>query len=312
MVTRLSSYPALVLNLLKDIPERSKISFNKFRTSATDTTEYLVSLVKSTIIILMLHLGINALATPTLPRISPCLHKNYTSLITYFHSIKCLAFSTYFFSRLDAQHYSYKLCNCIDHNTCVRIDSTQFFNPIIQTCIQDMCTTHSLKPLLVIMKNAQNYHLDHKHQFVSELFLLIFTIHKQILIQKCEEKEYALKTISLTTIIEIGEKINRLPIAELLNTIDMLMTELPPLLEKYEFNSTLSWKKWFAKHWWVLPVFGGWFVLRVLLSFQRSHYYFPSYRPPRPMSPTYYPDQTHQTTSNDPAWDEICGKRDYR
>ena len=33
-IARFKSYPALVLNLLKDILERSKISFNKFRTSA--------------------------------------------------------------------------------------------------------------------------------------------------------------------------------------------------------------------------------------------------------------------------------------
>lgn len=223
---------------------------------------------------------------------------------TYFHSIKCLAFSTYYLSRLDEHNYSYNLCNCIDKNTCIQIDSTSFTDKKIRCCIQNMCKTSSLKPLLTLLKKARLHCYDNT-QFSEELFLLLFTVHKQILMQECDEKEQTLKTISLTTIIELGEKINQLPIAEVLSAIDMLITELPPFLEKYEFNSTISWKKWIKKYWWVPPIVGGWFTLRVLLNFQRSHYYFPSYRPrpSRPMPPTNYP---HQTISNDPAWDEIC------
>ncbi len=233
-----------------------------------------------------------------------CLYKAHKTLTAYFHSIKCLAFSTYFLSRLDEHNYCYNLCNCIDQNTCIQIDSTQFTDKKIKLCIQKMCETSSLKPIVALLKKT-GFYCDNNSQFSYELFLLLFTVYKQILLQECGENKQTLKNTSLATIIELGEKINQLPIAEVLTTIDMLMTELPPFLEKYEFNSTISWKKWIKKYWWVPPIVGGWFTLRVLLNFQRSHYYFPSYRPrpSRPAVPTNYP---HQTISNDPAWDEIC------
>jgi hypothetical protein len=67
----------------------------------------------------------------------------------------------------------------------------------------------------------------------------------------------------------------------------MLMTELPPFLEKYELNSSITWRNWLKKYWWVPPVFGGWFALRILVNFQKGYYYdiydirHPQARPPR-------------------------------
>ena len=62
----------------------------------------------------------------------------------------------------------------------------------------------------------------------------------------------------------------------------MLVTELPPFLEKYEFNSKMSWKAWAKKYWWVPPVFGVWFSLKILLHLQRPQYYFSNYSMPKP------------------------------
>jgi hypothetical protein len=59
----------------------------------------------------------------------------------------------------------------------------------------------------------------------------------------------------------------------------MLVNELPPFLEKYEFHSKITWKEWLKKYWWVPPVFGAWFGLKILLSLQRPYYYFSPYTP---------------------------------
>jgi len=165
-----------------------------------------------------------------------------------------------------------------------------------------MLVTQSLKPLLLLLQNVQIHrHIDN-NRFIHELFLLVFTVHKQILFHECEETSYSLKKTTLNTILEISEKINQLPIAEVLNAIDMLVTELPPFLEKYEFNSKMTWKAWLRKYWWVLPIFGSWFGLKVLLSLQRPHYYFSPYLSPRPSTPL------QEVIITDPALLEI--KRD--
>ena len=162
-----------------------------------------------------------------------------------------------------------------------------------------MLQSESLKPLLTLLHEIKNYRSLQDNLFIHELFLLLFTIHKQIIFNECEENSHSLKHTTLETIIEISEKINQLPIAKVLNAIDMLVKELPPFLAKYEFHSAISWKAWFKKYWWVPPVFGAWFGLRILLSLQRPQFYYSSYLSPKPQIPL------QPIITNDPALLEI-------
>lgn len=200
---------------------------------------------------------------------------------------------------LDTKDYYYQPCNCSPQDNCIQIDSAFFFHDQIKICIQTMQDVQSLKPILYLLQDVKKYtHLE-DIQFIREFFVLIFIIHKQILLDECKKNPQALKKVTLETILEISEKINQLPIAEVLNAIDMLVTELPPFLEKYEFNSKITWKAWLKKYWWVLPIFGGWFALKILLSLQRPHYYFSPYLSPRPTIPL------PPVTTNDPVLAEI-------
>jgi len=90
------------------------------------------------------------------------------------------------------------------------------------------------------------------------------------------------KTVTLNDLLTLSEKINQLPVAEVLNAIDMLITELPPFLEKYEFNAKMTWKVWLKKYWWVPPIFGAWFGLKILLRLQKPYMYFSPYNVPKP------------------------------
>jgi hypothetical protein len=220
---------------------------------------------------------------------------HYNDIIIYFYYIKRLSTSTYFLSYLHEHHYSYKPCNAIEHNNCIQIDSIIFFHQKIQTCLRTMIKTKSLQPILLLQQR-----LDlHDNLFMYELFLLIFTIHKQILLNTCSECSYTLTKTTLNTILEVSEKINQLPIAEVLNMIDMLVKELPPFLEKYELHSSIPWKAWFKKYWWVPPFFGAWFGLKILLSLQRPYLYYSPYLSPRPQIPL------QPIITNDPALLEI-------
>lgn len=222
-----------------------------------------------------------------------------TSVATSFHYIKCLSKSTYFLSCLQKQHYCYQPCNIIEHEKCIQIDSTVFFHHTMRSCVQKMIQTSTLKPLLMLLQEVRKYHLLQDSQFFHEFFLLIFIVHKQILFHECKESSHSLKKTTFTTILEISEKINQLPIAELLNAIDMLVTELPPFLEKYEFHSKITWKNWFKKYWWVPPIFGAWFGLKILLSLQRQQFYYSHYTSPKPQI------SLQPIITNDPALLEI-------
>jgi len=223
----------------------------------------------------------------------------YSDIVTYFYYSRRLSESTCFLSRLCKQNYCYKPCNVILQGDFIQIESVLFFHHRTKTCLHRMLQTESLQPLLLLLQDIRHYHYLQDTLFVYELFLLIFTVHKQILFHECEDSSHTLTKTTLNTIIEISEKINQLPIAEVLNAIDMLVKELPPFLEKYEFNSAISWKAWFKKYWWVPPVFGAWFGLRILLSLQRPQFYYSSYLSPKPQIPL------QPIMTNDPALLEI-------
>lgn len=106
---------------------------------------------------------------------------------------------------------------------------------------------------------------------------------------------------ALDTIIAMGNLIDQLPISEILNTIDMLVNELPAFLEKYEFNSAMTWKIWLKRYWWIPPVVIVWFGLKILLNFQhKQHGYFGYYTTTHDPHEHYEPIET-----DDPVLTEI-------
>ena len=100
----------------------------------------------------------------------------------------------------------------------------------------------------------------------------------------------------------INNIISQLPIAEVINARTPGRRELPPFIEKYELNSQITWKNWLKKYWWVPPVFGVWFGLKILLKLQRPYYFYSTYLSPlspRPQIPL------EPIITNDPALLEI-------
>lgn len=196
--------------------------------------------------------------------------------------IKRLAQSIHCLSRLHAHHYRYKACHIIEHTNSIQMGTAIFSNRIICDCLKKTIQTESLRPIIILLQYAQEtLDIQHDH-FVCELFILIFTVHKQILFNECIEHHHPIKKNTLEAIIAISNVINQLPIAEILNAIDMLVTELPPFIEKYELNTKIGWKAWLKKYWWVPPIFGAWFGLKILFKLQRPFYFYSPYFSPRP------------------------------
>jgi hypothetical protein len=218
---------------------------------------------------------------------------SYQDIVMHAYCIKCFTESTYFLSRLDEQQYHYKPCNMCEHHDYIQIDTAMFSHRTIRMCIKKIVATESLQPLITLLHKVKHHRLLHDNRFFHEILMLIFTIYKQILFNECEKTQHTIKKSTLETIMLINNIINQLPIAEILSAIDMLVTELPPFFEKYELNSQMSWKHWLKKYWWVPPVFGIWFGLKILYKLQRPYFlytpYFSSPLAPRPQIPLDQP-----------------------
>jgi hypothetical protein len=215
------------------------------------------------------------------------------------YCITCLAKSIYFLSQLDKQNYQYVPCNISAQENLIQFGTTTFSHHTICACIKKAVATESLKPIISLLRYTQHTIDLQSDYFLQELFILIFMVHKQILFNECVQHHYPIKKSTLETIIAINNIINQLPIAEVLSAIEMLVTELPPFIEKYELNSKITWKSWLKKYWWVPPVFGVWFGLKILYKLQRPYYFYSPYLSPRPQIPL------EPIITNDPALLEI-------
>lgn len=227
---------------------------------------------------------------------------NHQRIATHFYCVTCLHKSIYFLSRLDQQHYCYNPCNYIEQQNSLQLESTIFSHPTICNYIKQAINSQSLRPILLLLKYTEQTLNAQSDHFLHETLILIFVIHKHILFNECAQHHHPIKKSTLETIIMINNIISQLPIAEVLNAIDMLVNELPPFIEKYELNSQITWKNWLKKYWWVPPVFGVWFGLKILLKLQRPYYFYSTYLSPlspRPQIPL------EPIITNDPALLEI-------
>lgn len=243
-------------------------------------------------ITVLLTIFVNAITLPyyTLPKTTALCHRikkrtYHQKIATHFYCITCLTKSIYFLSRLHKQNYHYHPCRAIEEPDHIHLSSATFYHRTIRSYLKKAIDTESLKPIILLLQYTQHNLNTQDTHFLQELLVLIFMVHKQIIFNECAQHHYPIKKSTLETIIAINNIINQLPIAEILNAIDMLVTELPPFIEKYELNSKMTWKSWFKKYWWVPPVFGVWFGLKILLKLQRPYYFYSPYLSPRPQIP---------------------------
>ncbi len=218
------------------------------------------------------------------------------------YCIPCLTKSINFLSRLHKQQYHYAPCNITEQADSIQLGPVTFSHPTICNSLKQAIAAESLKPIILLLQYTQHNINAQSSHFLHETLILIFAVHKHILFDECAQHHHPIKKSTLETIIAINNIINQLPIAEVLSAIDMLVNELPPFIEKYELNSKITWKNWLKKYWWVPPIFGVWFGLKILLKLQRPYYFYTPYLSPlapRPQIPL------EPIITNDPALLEI-------
>lgn len=221
-----------------------------------------------------------------------------TDIISYAISPTCLLNNYYFVTRLkDAIALLHKIPKDIIQELPFE-QLTRSDNITINQSITNIKNTKKLHAFFLCWHNVTNYQVIIDEKFFTEFATL--TCKLLCLVTKTTIDKT--KTSTLETIINISQKIDKLPLSEILHTIDMLTDELPAFLEKYEFNSTISWKAWLKKYWWIPPVTTFWFGLKILIKFQHKPNYltYGYYQQPIPTP----------IITNDPALLEIMRKQE--
>ncbi len=152
---------------------------------------------------------------------------------------------------------------------CTFVSQYTFTHPEIKRCIKQMEKRNTLAPLIDLFHSFSKLKLIQDNLFLKEFLLLVLTAYRNLVINNANKKGVTIKKSTLDTVALLYENIDHLPLEQILDVIDLLADELPPLIEKYEFMSDIKWKAWLKKYWWVPPFIFGMFTLKIALIFKK-------------------------------------------
>lgn len=193
---------------------------------------------------------------------------NYSKkLITFVITQKTLANATYVIKFI----YNRYQLNYIDFKPLRHIKL--FKHPLVINCLYNIESTNSLEPIFFLW--------DAKGLFASQLFLyeyamLVFLVYRDTLLyldyaiqSSMTTKQYII-TYLLSQTTELYNKIERLPLDEIIMIVNLLSEELPSLIEDQTGEPIVSWYAWFKKHWLKFSVGIFTLLIKIIIIFKNG------------------------------------------
>jgi hypothetical protein len=189
-----------------------------------------------------------------------------------FYHLKRLSRPMGWLQKLQKKRYRYTAPNSVNKGRSIFVDgAVNFTKKQIVSCIKVMEQVGHVDPLIQLLHEVKYYKFIQDKDFDRELLMLLFITYKNIVFDLVVTGKKETRSVSLEKIIEIYERVEALPLEEILDTIDLLSDEIPELMEKYEADSELTWMQWVKKNWLAVPVDMVKLCIKVLLKFKPHH-----------------------------------------
>ncbi len=148
------------------------------------------------------------------------------------------------------------------------IDSIKFLNdiigkissPLLKKTIEKVVEKQSFLPLVSLWQEVEHYGNVYNGIFLKELLICIATVQYSII----SFSDISIRKTSFENYQELYNLLNKLPLKEILDVIDLCTKDLEPLLIEYELRSNMSWSTWMKKYWWLAPVLTSFVVVKLL------------------------------------------------
>ena len=151
--------------------------------------------------------------------------------------------------------------------TMLHIENQYFFDPIIISALHLACTKKTAVPLRTAWHDLIAYKHMHSARFVPEFAGAVMCIlHKVLLAHGIDKSPIE----SFFVRVSKDASLDSIPLEELLDVLDLLLDEIPRLVEKYELNEPLTWRKWARKHWLLAPIACTALGIKIYLIFKKS------------------------------------------
>ena len=154
-----------------------------------------------------------------------------------------------------------KIYNGKTTKTAVLNNECSFFHPRMISCLENIQDDPCITPFVQVWDDLIYFHLVGDQLIVREFTYLLFYLYKNIIRQpEFVQKYYDLQSINMA--LQHISSLEAAELEEILDVIDLLTAELASFIKEYEISSTLSWKKWGKKYWFIAPVGLGLAILK--------------------------------------------------
>lgn len=144
------------------------------------------------------------------------------------------------------------------------LDSHIVFTHIsIHDTIKEMENNLTVKPLDTLWQEFIHYKYIEDELLILELAKLLFILNKNRIFNTYTDIK---KSDTLQKLIDFYNKLESLPLEDVLEALDILTNEFPAINEKFEINSNMSWKNWLKKYWWAPPLIFSTFFIKSLIT----------------------------------------------
>lgn len=104
------------------------------------------------------------------------------------------------------------------------------------------------------------------HDFVSYVFILLS--------KQCDG-ETAQKRLSHADVIAIHQQVEQLPIEDILNAIDVIVSQVGSVVDHYQ-KSGLSFSQWIKQYWWAPPLLVSTVILKFIAFYYQKYHATPA------------------------------------
>ncbi len=149
----------------------------------------------------------------------------------------------------------------------VNYDGIIFSNEHIIGLINEVEKEQSIKPILHMWAEIKRYKYLHDSEMIKEFTQFIFILIRNSFkhqFPKVFETHAEVKTIYLLDTIE------SLSLDQILDFLDILIENLLIFVQKYELDSSMSWKEWIQKYWLISPFALSALCIKIYFDYKSS------------------------------------------
>lgn len=149
----------------------------------------------------------------------------------------------------------------------LHIENQYFIDPIITSALHQACSKKNVLPLRMVWHDLIAYKHMHRIRIIPEFTgAVLCVLHKVLLTHGIDKSPIE----SFFVRVSKDVSLDSIPLEELLDVLDLLLEEVPRLVEKYELNQPINWQKWAKKHWLLAPIACTALAIKVYLIFKKS------------------------------------------